>query len=67
MTKVILPPISFNHTFKTKKEAKVAAIKAFMAMIDDGEILGEIKVDMAKKPCRNCPKNKCSNCPVKEG
>lgn len=66
ITKVTLPPIEFSHTFKTKKEAKQAAIKAFMGMINDAEILGEFKVEVSKKPCKNCPKNKCRNCPVKE-
>lgn len=66
MTKVTLPPITFSYKFKTKKQARQEAIKAFMSMINDSDILSEIKVENAKKPCKNCPKNRCSNCPVKE-
>ena len=66
MTKITLPPITFNYKFKTKKQAKQEAIRAFMGMINDSDILGEIEVVEMKKPCKNCPKNKCRNCPVKE-
>lgn len=66
MTKVILPPITFSYSFKTKKEAKQEAIKAFMGMINDFDILGEIEVVEMEKPCSRCPKNKCKNCPVKK-
>lgn len=65
MTKITLPVISFNYEFKTKKEARQEAIRAFMRCINDNTILNEIKVEMAKKPCKRCPKNKCKNCPVK--
>ncbi len=66
MTKVTLPPITFNYKFKTKKQARQEAIRVLGALIDDVELLGEIKVETSKKPCKNCPKNRCKNCPVKE-
>lgn len=64
MTKVTLPPITFNQTFKTKKEARQEAIRSFMNLINDLDILSEIKVEVKAK-CKRCPQNNCKNCPEK--
>ena len=64
MTKVTLPPITFNQTFKTKKEARQEAIRSFMNLINDLDILSEIKVEVKSK-CKRCPQNNCKNCPEK--
>ncbi len=66
MTKVTFPSITFNYEFKTKKQARQEAIRSFMNMINDSNILNEIEVVKMKDPCKNCPENKCRNCPVKK-
>jgi hypothetical protein len=48
MTKVTLPAITFNYKFKSKKEARQEAIRSLMSMINDKEILNEIKVENEK-------------------
>jgi hypothetical protein len=47
-TKVTLPTITFNYKFKSKKEARQEAIRSLMSMINDKEILNEIKVENEK-------------------
>jgi hypothetical protein len=53
-TQIRFPLITFNHTFKTNKQAKQAAIKALMGCIEDKDILKAFKV----KKVRNDQKRK---------
>ena len=48
-TKVTLPVITFNFGFKTKKEARQAAIRSLMGCMNDAAILGQIKVETQNK------------------
>lgn len=50
-TKVIIPSITFNHSFKNKKEARKEALRVLLAAIanEDRGIVNQIKVSKVSK------------------